>query len=166
MGFKNINIGTTEGVSNVVGTALLSSPRINREQMKNIQTNISTALVVDDDIINRKIHRKLLDNLGIESETVTNGKEAVDVHCDGKNFDLILMDLEMPIMNGIEATKKLREMGIHSMIAGVSTRSLEEEKQEFMDAGLNDFKEKPLTVAKLVSILHKFCEDDLEPVTD
>lgn len=63
---------------------------------------ISTALVVDDNTINQRIHRKLLDNLGIQSETVANGKEAVDVHISGKNFDLILMDLEMPIMNGIE----------------------------------------------------------------
>ncbi|GLU03778.1 hypothetical protein SLE2022_209600 [Rubroshorea leprosula] len=116
---------------------------------------IRTALVVDDNTVNQRIHRKLLDNLGIQSETVANGKEAVDVHISGKNFDLILMDLEMPIMNGIEATRKLREMGIRSMIAGVSTRSLEEEKQEFMKAGLDDFQEKPLTVAKLVSILHK-----------
>ncbi|KAJ7980491.1 two-component response regulator ARR22-like [Quillaja saponaria] len=64
------------------------------------------------------------------------------------------MDKDMPIMNGIEATKKLREMGIHSKIAGVSTRSMEREVQEFMEAGLDDYQQKPLTIAKLISILH------------
>ncbi|XWS36531.1 hypothetical protein CRYUN_Cryun20dG0092800 [Craigia yunnanensis] len=114
-----------------------------------------TALVVDDDMINRTIHHRLLDNLGIENEVVGNGKEAVDVHCSGKNFDLILMDKDMPIMNGIEATRKLREMGIRSLIAGVSSRSTEQEIQEFMEAGLDDYLEKPLTMSKLVTIIRK-----------
>ncbi|KAJ9169711.1 hypothetical protein P3X46_017871 [Hevea brasiliensis] len=114
-----------------------------------------TALVVDDDTTNRTIHRRLLQNLGIENQEVRNGKEAIDLHCSGRNFDLILMDMDMPIMNGIEATKQLRAMGIRSTIAGVSTRSMEERVQEFMEAGLDDYQEKPLTSAKLISILHK-----------
>lgn len=61
-----------------------------------------TALVVDDSRINQSIHHKLLNNLGIENQVAGNGKEAVDVHCSGKQFDLILMDMDMPIMNGIE----------------------------------------------------------------
>lgn len=61
-----------------------------------------TALVVDDDTINQMFHHRLLDNLGIRNQVVRNGKEAIDVHCSGKNFDLILMDMEMPVMNGIE----------------------------------------------------------------
>lgn len=61
-----------------------------------------TALVVDDNSVNQTIHHRLLDKLGIENQVVENGKEAIDVHCSGKNFDLILMDLDMPVMNGIE----------------------------------------------------------------
>jgi len=61
-----------------------------------------TALVVDDNIINRKIHQKMLDKFGVKSQGVENGKEAVDIHWCGQKFDLILMDMDMPIMNGIE----------------------------------------------------------------
>ncbi|XP_061341458.1 two-component response regulator 24-like [Gastrolobium bilobum] len=114
-----------------------------------------TALVVDDDMMVRIIHRKMLNSVGVENEVVENGKEALDIHRSGQNFDLILMDMDMPIMNGIEATKKLRSMGIHSMIAGVSTRSVEAQVREFMEAGLDDYLEKPLTIAKLTSIIHK-----------
>ncbi|KAI5315610.1 hypothetical protein PRUPE_8G209300 [Prunus persica] len=115
-----------------------------------------TALVVDDSMINQRIHHKLLENLGIENQVVGNGKEAVDVHCSGKHFDLILMDMDMPIMNGIEATRTLRAMGIQSTIAGVSSHSsLSEDTQEFIEAGLDDYQEKPLTPDKLVAILHK-----------
>ncbi|XVE78037.1 hypothetical protein DITRI_Ditri13aG0112000 [Diplodiscus trichospermus] len=119
------------------------------------QSTKITALVVDDDMIIRTIHHRLLNKLGIENEVVDNGKQAVDVHCSGKNFHLILMDRDMPVMNGIEATRKLREMGIRSLIAGVSSRSVEEEKQEFLEAGLDDYQEKPLTMSKLVSIIRK-----------
>ncbi|MED6132988.1 hypothetical protein PIB30_024065 [Stylosanthes scabra] len=95
-------------------------------------------LVVDDNILNRKIHERMLNGLGVECMVVANGKEAVDVHCYGQSFDLILMDKDMPIMNGIQtmmgelttakgdveppasasyaATKELRSMGISSMI--------------------------------------------------
>jgi DNA-binding transcriptional regulator YbjK len=54
-----------------------------------------------------------------------------------------------------QATRELRALGIRSIIVGVSTRSLEQEIQEFMDAGLDDYQEKPLTSSKVISILHK-----------
>ncbi|XP_062147849.1 two-component response regulator 24-like [Alnus glutinosa] len=101
----------------------------------------------------------LLDALGIQNHVVGNGKEAVDVHSSGKSFDLILMDMDMPVMNGIEATRKLRAMGIRSLIAGVSACTEEQEKQEFIEAGLDDYQEKPLSATKLASILHKLKND-------
>jgi CheY-like chemotaxis protein len=66
-----------------------------------------TALVVDDDRIIKTIHSKLLSKLGIENQVATNGEEAVDLHCSGKKFDLIVMDRDMPIMNGIEVYRIL-----------------------------------------------------------
>ncbi|KAH0899996.1 hypothetical protein HID58_049564 [Brassica napus] len=123
-------------------------------EVPNLEASKLTALVVDDNFVNQSVHHKLLDRLGIKNDVVSNGQEAVDVHCSGRNYDLILMDMDMPIMNGIQATRRLREMGIESKIAGVTTRAEEEEVKEFMEAGLNDFQEKPLTISKLVSILH------------
>lgn len=61
-----------------------------------------TALVVDDNMVVRAIHHRLLQDLGIENQVAVNGKEAVDVHSSGQYFDLILMDMDMPVMNGIE----------------------------------------------------------------
>nr|KYP70771.1 Two-component response regulator ARR22 [Cajanus cajan] len=69
-----------------------------------------TALIVDDNKLNLKIHQKILESVGVKNQGVKNGREAVDIHHQGQRFDLILMDLDMPIMNGIEATKKLRSM--------------------------------------------------------
>ncbi|XP_010026028.2 two-component response regulator 24 [Eucalyptus grandis] len=114
-----------------------------------------TALVVDDNKVSQMIHHQLLNVLGIVNHVVGNGKEAVEIHSSGKKFDLVLMDRDMPVMNGIEATKKLRDMGVKSTIAGVSSHSLSEERQEFIEAGLDDYHEKPLTVAKLLSVVSK-----------
>ncbi|KAF8007025.1 hypothetical protein BT93_K1128 [Corymbia citriodora subsp. variegata] len=91
----------------------------------------------------------------IENHVVGNGKEAVEIHLSGKKFNLILMDRDMPVMNGIEATKKLRDMGIRSTIAGVSSHSFSGDRQEFIEAGLDDYHKKPLTVAKLLSVVSK-----------
>lgn len=60
------------------------------------------ALIVDDDKLVRMIHQGLLKRAGVRNEAVKNGKEAIDIHCSGQSFDIILMDKDMPIMNGIE----------------------------------------------------------------
>ncbi|KAE9585508.1 hypothetical protein Lal_00017955 [Lupinus albus] len=114
-----------------------------------------TALIVDDDMIVRMIHQRMLNSVGVKNEAVENGKEAIDLHNSGQSFDLILMDIDMPVMNGIEVTKKLRSMGIDSMIAGVSARYIDEHTQEFIEAGLDEYLEKPLNIAKLTSIIHR-----------
>ncbi|CAJ2632856.1 unnamed protein product [Trifolium pratense] len=111
-----------------------------------------TALVVDDDKLVRMIHQGLLKRAGVKNEAVKNGKEAVDIHYSGQRLDIILMDKEMPIMTGIEATKKLRSMGILSRIIGVSSCT-KAEKQEFLKAGIDDYQVKPLTIGVLNSIL-------------
>jgi len=61
-----------------------------------------TALVVDDDAMTRRIHQMTLSNLGFNITCLKNGKEAVEIHQHGKKFDLILMDKDMPEMNGTE----------------------------------------------------------------
>ncbi|KAF8388333.1 hypothetical protein HHK36_026999 [Tetracentron sinense] len=119
-----------------------------------------TALVVEDNVVNQMIHKRLLSNLGIETQVVENGKEAVDLHHSGAVFDLILMDMEMPIMNGPEATRVLRAMGVRSKIVGVTAYSGDYEKRVFMDAGLDDYYEKPLTMAKLVSLLQELVDNN------
>ncbi|KAF5207219.1 Two-component response regulator [Thalictrum thalictroides] len=117
--------------------------------------NKLTALVVDDAELVRRIHIQLLTNLGVDAWNVENGKKAVDLCHSGEVFDLILMDMEMPIMDGPEATRLLREMGVTSVIVGVSASSMEWNKQFFMDAGLNHYEEKPLSADKLVPILRE-----------
>ncbi|KAK9292334.1 hypothetical protein L1049_020300 [Liquidambar formosana] len=113
------------------------------------------ALIADDDPVIQKIHKVLLNKLGFETQVVVNGKEAVDLFRSGAFFNLVLMDMEMPIMDGPQATRELRAMGVKTMIVGVTSRALESEKQAFMGAGLDDCHVKPLSAEIITSLLKK-----------
>ncbi|KAJ0014539.1 hypothetical protein Pint_20290 [Pistacia integerrima] len=98
-----------------------------------------SALIVDDDPVIRKLHSAMLKSLGIQFQLAVNGKEAVDLYRSGANIHI--------------ATKELRAMGVSSIIVGVSSRCSDEEREEFISAGLDHCYAKPLTVAKIKSLL-------------
>ncbi|KAG6791287.1 hypothetical protein POTOM_000402 [Populus tomentosa] len=112
-------------------------------------------LVVDDDSEGRETLRELFMSLKSETtptldvQVAKNGKEAVYLHLAGASFDMIVMDDLMPVMNGIEATKQLFGMGVVSYIVGVGDDTV---KQAFIDAGIDQYIEKPLTPAKVADI--------------
>ncbi|KAJ6349385.1 hypothetical protein OIU77_006884 [Salix suchowensis] len=110
-------------------------------------------LVVDDSTVVRMVHRMLMTSLGWKVQEAKNGKEAVDLHINGAYFDLIFMDMEMPIMNGPTATRELRAMGVKSNIIGVTSCTFESAHKDFIEAGLNHCVSKPLTIAMISSFL-------------
>ncbi|KAG5515908.1 hypothetical protein RHGRI_036824 [Rhododendron griersonianum] len=118
-------------------------------------TNKFSVLVVDDDLVIQRIHKVFLNRFGFETQVVGNGKEAVDLYRSGASFHLVLMDMEMPIMDGPKATRELRGMGVNSMIVGMTSRDRDSEKQAFMGAGLDDCYMKPLTADTITSLLQQ-----------
>ncbi|KAF6144690.1 hypothetical protein GIB67_006182 [Kingdonia uniflora] len=113
-------------------------------------------LIVDDCATIRLFNKMIVETTRrVVTQVVEDGKEAVDICKGGAVFDLILMDRNMPIMNGIQATKELREMGVTSMIVGVTDANTTSEKQEFMDAGLDDFYSKPLKLAAVQAFIQR-----------
>ncbi|OMP03544.1 hypothetical protein COLO4_10349 [Corchorus olitorius] len=117
--------------------------------------NNFTVLVVDDDPIIRKVHDMQLKKFGLKPQVVENGNKAVDLCLAGSTFDLILMDKEMPVMDGVEATRELRAIGVNSLIVGVTSRGSPDEKKAFMEAGLDFFFEKPLSPENITFLLQK-----------
>ncbi|MBR1571466.1 MAG: response regulator [Lachnospiraceae bacterium] len=118
-------------------------------------------LVVDDMIINLEIAAELLEATGAIVEKAGNGREAVDKFKDNPDgyFDLILMDIRMPIMNGYEASRSIRGMGSdysqNIPIVAMSADAFEEDKRKSKESGMNDHIAKPLDIDHLIEVLQK-----------
>jgi signal transduction histidine kinase/CheY-like chemotaxis protein len=106
-------------------------------------------LVVEDVDINREYEKEMLDNFfSILCDTAVNGKEAVD-KARKNRYDIILMDIRMPIMDGFEATRRIREFNKETPIICMSANVYKEDKQAAKEAGMNEFIEKPLEKADI-----------------
>ena len=88
------------------------------------------------------ILRKVLLNLNLECDEAENGQIAVDLHRQGRRYDLVLMDKEMPVMDGHEATRQLRSMGVRTPIVALTGNALTTDRELFFEAGVDDFQTK------------------------
>lgn len=117
--------------------------------------NGSKILLVEDNAINQEIIIGLLEFSSIAIDIANNGQEAVDLF-DKNRYDLILMDMQMPIMDGYEATKKIRESDTTIPIIALSANAMHEEIEKAKTAGTNEHIDKPINVEKLYETLLKY----------
>ncbi|WOH06158.1 hypothetical protein DCAR_0625581 [Daucus carota subsp. sativus] len=111
-----------------------------------------SVLIVDDDPTCRSLSAIFLRQFGIRDITMAeNGAEAVLSCRLGITYDIIVMDFSMPLMNGVEATKALRDMGVESKIYAVSADNDDALIESFREAGANKFFNKPLNLDKVAS---------------
>lgn len=112
-------------------------------------------LVAEDDAIHQKIALKVLSNLH-KIDIAANGLEAVE-YCRKKSYDLILMDLNMPVMDGYQAVAKIIKFKpTPPVIVGLTSRPLGSEKQQLLQSGFNGFIEKPLNSGALTKLIEEF----------
>ena len=116
-------------------------------------------LLVEDNELNREIATDILDEQGLTVETAVNGVEAVKIIKEkGPDYyDFVLMDIQMPIMNGYETTAKIRKMpgALDLPIIALSANAFEEDKMKSLDAGMNDHVSKPIVVSELMAALKR-----------
>lgn len=114
-------------------------------------------LVVEDDEVNLMIAEHVLQREGFAVATANNGEEAI-TKVREEVFDLIFMDIEMPIMDGLEATPQIRllENGKHIPIIALTAHAIPEKIAEFVRAGMNDHITKPVDRQKLQIIAQKY----------
>ncbi len=106
-------------------------------------------LIAEDDLANQKVARLFLTKIGCHTSIAGNGSEAV-IMAANEDFDLILMDCRMPVMDGLEATKLIRKNGNHSVpIIAMTANAGSQDKQSCFDAGMNEFISKPVNLKQL-----------------
>ena len=121
-------------------------------------------LVVEDNPTNQKVVQEYLRLMQIEFEIAENGQHAVRKTSE-QTYDLILMDCRMPVMDGFEATRKIRQQGkaTNTPIVAMTARILDQARQQCLDAGMDDYLAKPFQEAELVSILNKWLKVNGSP---
>ena len=115
-------------------------------------------LLVDDHATNRKLGFMVLERLGYKAEVATDGQSAISSYSEGQH-DVILMDIEMPDMDGLEATRLIRASGSFEarqpFIVALTANAMAGDRERYLEAGMDDYLSKPLRVEELVASLKR-----------
>lgn len=122
-----------------------------------IDTN-KKILLVEDNELNFEIAKTVLEEAGFIIDGASNGKEAVD-KASNNTYDVILMDIQMPIMDGYEATKELRRLGNRTPIIAMTANAFSEDKKKAKEVGMDGYIPKPIDVKTLVSTIMSILSD-------
>ena len=116
-------------------------------------------LLVEDNEVNQQVAGEILEGFGLDVEIVSDGRKAVDAALtQGKHYDVVLMDIQMPEMDGYEATRIIRESlnGDALPIIAMTARVLTSERQRCADVGMNDYVSKPIDPQRLATTLRRW----------
>jgi CheY-like chemotaxis protein len=158
-------LGEGSTFSVTIATGGLDKKPSNNHSPKNSQATMSQSrlddriLLAEDGPDNQRLIAHLLRKVGAEVTVAENGQVAVDLVLAaqeaGNPFDIILMDMQMPVMDGCEATKQLRSAGCVTPIIALTAHAMTEYRQKCLDAGCSDYIAKPFDISTLVTVVAK-----------
>ena len=151
------DFGTTHFARRIKGTPMSDPTRENYADKKPV-------LIVEDNHVNRELFTFQLRHFGLAAYHAANGREAVErIEADPDGFSLVLMDLQMPVMDGITATRLIRQRESrtdrHIIIVALTANDAAGIQEECLAAGMDDFVNKPSTLAKLSETLRRWLRD-------
>ena len=120
-------------------------------------------LVAEDNPVNQKVVLKQLQSLGYQAEVVNNGQEALD-RLKERDYDVVLMDCQMPIMDGYRATQEIRSFEgdrRHTTIIAITANAMPEDRDRCMDAGMDDYLSKPASREDLRKKVEQWTRDKI-----
>jgi len=135
---------------------------VQKDELKEVLTEPESRdriLLVEDNLINRKVALMQLEVLGLLADIATNGKEAVEI-LEKNKYSMVLMDCQMPVMDGFEATKAIRKLqamqGEHILIVAMTANAMAEDKEKCLSSGMDDYICKPVRIEKLTEMFTKW----------
>jgi CheY-like chemotaxis protein len=135
----------------------IASEMLANEQIALIDESViegKNILIVEDNRINQIVTKKILEKKGANCSVVENGQLAIDI-CKNQSFHLVLMDLNMPVKDGIEATSEIRVFNKEVPIIALTAVEAEEVRSEVVKAGMNDIIIKPYDLNKFTQVIIK-----------
>ncbi len=116
-------------------------------------------LLVEDNDINQMVAGDMLEDMGLSYDVACNGLQAIELVASGRHFDIVLMDVQMPVMDGYAATRVLRDKGYKDLIVcGLSANVMKQDLDRALEAGMDDYVTKPIEWSNLESTLAKYLE--------
>ena len=113
-------------------------------------------LMAEDNQINQRVGKLILKHAGFAIDLVSDGSEALEAH-KAKPYDLILMDCQMPTMDGLEACRQIRKLETtQPIIVAVTANALVGEREKCLEAGMDDYLSKPFQAEQLVAVVRKW----------
>jgi signal transduction histidine kinase/ActR/RegA family two-component response regulator len=144
----------------------LNEQDTSKNELDELQQFLGHVLLVDDNAINRIVASDMLEEFGVTCDIAVNGQEAVDTVNAGKPYDLVLMDVQMPIMGGYEATEEIRRQGhSHLKICGLSANAMRSDFSKALQHGMDDYMTKPIAWDDLEKTLQKYLTPQAENST-
>ena len=139
----------------------LSYKTFSDEELGDLNFDGKRILLVEDNSLNSEIAQTILENHGFLVELVENGAEAVAKYkaATPGTYDIILMDIQMPVMDGYQATREIRKYEAterHTPIIAMTANAFAEDKKKAAEAGMNEHLAKPVRINELMTVLSRF----------
>ncbi len=150
-------LGHGSTFSFIIDAKLCETPTQNHSE-KPAQFKQQQILIAEDNNTNQLLIQILLENVNLSPSIVANGQLAIDEYND--QYALVLMDINMPTLNGIEAMKSIKRKHPQSVIIALTANALRENKNKYLKSGFDDYLTKPIQVKKLYRVLQKYLETD------
>lgn len=139
-----------------VSTEQFTARKTEQQQINHVSATDASILVVEDNELNQSLLHHLLMGWGLSFDIVSNGKEAVDILQD-KKYSIILMDIQMPEMDGYTATKQIRQvLKLDTPIIAMTAHALAGEREKCLSHGMSEYISKPLKEQELFRLIAKF----------
>lgn len=146
------NISVVKTINSAPSNSLYVSNIERQTILKQVSGKI---LLAEDNPDNQQLFKLLLEKTGAEVKIVENGKDAVDTAMS-ETFDLIFMDMQMPIMDGVEATRTLRDRGYNGAIVSLTANAMKQDREACFAAGCNDYITKPVSENLLYNTVYEY----------
>ncbi len=157
---KPFTISTlSHAISTIFGYADGKTLRSAADDYKNINLSGISVLLVEDSAFNQQVASEVMEQTGVEVEIANNGRAALEL-IQKKHFDLVLMDIQMPVMDGLTAARAIRNLGggfTELPIVAMSANAMASDRQKSLAAGMNDHINKPFEPDELYICLNRWC---------